>query len=333
VSTVGPWTDLVAPNLVGAWRKILRPSKGVHLTFHRKRLELNQAVVMASDDEKRIVFGIPRHEMIIVGTTDTDYAGDPADVQASAEDVKYLLKVAGEYFPGAKLTADDIISSYVGVRPLVDDGAATESKTSREHLILTDPRNVTFVAGGKYTTYRRMAEQSVVAALEVFPIEDQVRFGRSDTLCALNPLATLHTIADSHRLQKHWALEFGLAEKEIELLISRHGAEALVMLENFKLDGRHVAASSEEKFWTIEARQAIRQTMCMNLTDFYFRRSPLFLSRADHGLIHIAHLGRTFAEELGWSDSERQKQAAQLQAHIRNELAWKQNFGISSSSF
>lgn len=332
VSTVGPWTDLVAPKLVGEWRKILRPSKGVHLTFDRSRLPLSQAVVMAADQQKRIVFGIPRHEMIIIGTTDTDFSGNPEDVCATKDDVDYLLGVAAEYFPGAKLEAKDIISTYAGVRPLVDDGAETESKTSREHVIVKDPRGVTFVAGGKYTTYRRMAEHTVQTALESFSLDDQVRFSRGDTKRPLNDLATAEKLEQAFRSANDWAAEFGLSSQSVQTLIGRHAGEALDILQ----DGRRIAMSlpgtSDEKLWNLEARHAIRHTMCLDLIDFYVRRTPLFLSRADHGLIHIASLSRRFAEELGWSDSRRQEQAAALREHIRHELAWKLKFGINSSS-
>lgn len=336
VSTVGPWTDKVASRLLGEWRKILRPSKGVHLTFDRKRLPLHQAIVMAADKDKRIVFGIPRHEMIIIGTTDTDYSGDPYDVSTTSDDVRYLLKIAEEYFPGAKLTASDIIASYAGVRPLVDDGATTESKTSREHVILKDPRNVTFVAGGKYTTYRRMAEQTMEAALSNFSIEDQVRFGRNDTKKALNPLATAEKIDAGLRAARHWAHETGLGESQVALLMERHGEEALSMMETLQAASSGVDMKNQtldERLWGLEARHAIRHTMCLSLVDFYVRRSPLFLARTDHGLPLIASISRVFASEYGWSDSRRHAEMVAVQTYVRQELDWKQKFSISPSSF
>lgn len=333
VSTVGPWTDLVAPRIVGEWKRILRPSKGVHLTFDRRRLKLNQAVVMAADKEKRIVFGIPRHEMTIIGTTDTDYPGDPADVSTTREDVDYLLKISREYFPGADLKPADIISSYAGVRPLVYDGAETESKTSREHLIFRDPRNVTFVAGGKYTTYRLMAEQAVETALEAFELEDQVRFGRSDTKKPLSELATIEGIEACMRLRRELAKQFQLSVDAVEQLVARHGAEAMVMMEIVRNFPTHTGESSIEKMWMIEAVHAIRETMCLDLIDFYARRTPLFLARPDHGLSYVAQLSRVFAVELGWNDNRRQEEAARLQTYIRHELNWKKQFGINPSFF
>lgn len=331
VSTVGPWTDIVASHLLHEWKKILRPSKGIHLTFDRKRLPLHQAVVMAADKEKRIVFGIPRHEMIIIGTTDTDYSGDPYDVSANADDVRYLMHVASEYFPGAKLTPQDIIASYAGVRPLVDDGAETESKTSREHVIISDPRNVTFVAGGKYTTYRRMAEQTVQAALANFSLENQIRFARGDTKHPLNPGVTIESMDQARLHVGAWAREFDLSKEDMSILIDRHGSEALNLLETGEA-ALAMASTSEERLWSVEVHHAIRHTMCINMIDFYVRRSPLFLARRDHGLSLIEPLGRVFAQELGWSDSRRQAEEASVREHIQRELAWKLKFGISASS-
>lgn len=329
VSTVGPWTDEVGSHLLKSWRKMLRPSKGIHLTFDRKRLQLNQAVVMAADKDKRIVFGIPRHEMIVIGTTDTDYSGDPYDVSVTPEDVRYVLGVAGEYFPGAKLTVQDVVASYAGVRPLVDDGAETESKTSREHVILEDPRGVTFVAGGKYTTYRRMAQDTVESALGKFSIEDRVRFGRNDTERPLNEGATPEKMDTSRLRADDWAKEFGLDSQQIHFLIDRHGSEVLDLLRRgTRREASHPAA--HDAVWALEARHAVRETMCFNLVDFYFRRVPLVLSRADHGLPFVTTVSRVFAEELGWSDSRRQAEATALQAAIRKELDWKTKMGLSA---
>jgi len=319
VSTVGPWTDRVATDLLKDWKKILRPSKGVHLTFKRSRFDVKDAIVMAADDEKRIVFGIPRHEMYIIGTTDTDFSGDPKDVSVTPEDVKYLLEVASHYFPGAKLTKDDIISSYAGVRPLVDDGSVTESKTSREHVILNDPRNITFVAGGKYTTYRRMALDTVESTLDYFNIEDRVRFGRSGTEAPLNRLASVEALTSARQSIERYVNGSGLDREEVTLLVERHAMEIDALLKH----DPGPAFSSKERMWIMEAKHAIRETMCDSLVDFYSRRVPLFLSQRDHGLGYLNRISRAFQEELGWTESERVNACQALQEYIRNELSWR----------
>ena len=341
VSSVGPWTDELATSLLQTWKKLLRPSKGVHLTFKRDRLPITQAVVMAANKEKRIVFGIPRHEMVIIGTTDTDFPEAPESVTATPDDVRYLLGVAHEYFPGAKLTAEDILATYAGVRPLVDDGAETESKTSREHIILRDPRNVTFVAGGKYTTYRLMAEQTVKAALESFPLEDQIRFRLNETKSPLNPLATCEKLDAIGRSVKALSRESGWSEDAVRFLIGRHGEEALELMRYApSMDsfgeapkGQPSGEREDRAIWTAELVHAVRRTMCLNLIDFYTRRSPLFLARADHGLRLIGSLSAAMAHELGWSDDERRAQVETVHQYIQRELSWKRAFGIKDADF
>lgn len=319
VSTVGPWTDAVAVDLLKTWKRVLRPSKGIHLTFDRSRFNVSDAIVMAADNQKRIVFGIPRHEMFIIGTTDTDYKGDPKDVSVTVEDVRYLLNIANEYFPGAALTEDDIIGSYAGVRPLVDDGSETESKTSREHLIYSDERNVTFVAGGKYTTYRRMALDAVESSLDYFDINDRVRFGRSQTEKPLNPLASVDRLASARRAVDRYADQTGLPRQVVRLLVERHAFE----VEHLWQFDPGPEFSSDERMWTIEAKHAIRETMCDSLVDFYARRVPLVLSRADHGLPYLERISRAFQEEIGWSEQERANQSQKLQEYLNREFAWR----------
>ncbi len=317
VSSVGPWTDSVGENLLKDWKKILRPTKGIHLTLPKNRLPLTSAVVMGAEKGDRIVFGIPRHEMTIIGTTDTDFTGDPSEVMTTAEDVRYLLSIADRYFPGASLSVHDVIASYAGVRPLVDDGASTEGKTSREHTIVSDERGFTFVAGGKYTTYRLMCQQTVEQALQQFPLEERVRFARSDTAVPLNG----YTSSDAFHLAQGqasvWAQETGRSKEEVALLAERYGQEAAEILNRYPNVYNH---------WQLEAAQAIDSTMCLNLRDFYTRRVPLFLADSDHGLNFLDDVAQVFQEKLGWGDQRIKLEKKLLTDFMSHELAWKKRF-------
>lgn len=311
ISSVGPWTDQLGETLYKQWKKILRPTKGIHLTFEKKRLPLPSAVVMAA--EKRIVFGIPRHEMVIVGTTDTDFQGSPEDVTATPEDVQYLLQVIDKYFPGAKIQASDIVASYAGVRPLVYDGSSTEGKTSREHTIFTDEHNVTFVAGGKYTTYRLMADEIVRECLKYFPIEDRVQWSRCLTEQPLNPMVTENTRLSDHQIHEELLESKYLSVEEARLLVERHGREALSIWK----------AYGPDRYWELEASHAIESTMCLRLVDFYTRRAPLFLSRADHGIDLIPRISAVFARRIGWTQNQQKQEEQLLADHMERELAWR----------
>lgn len=316
VGSVGPWTDIFGTEVLKKWDRQLKPTKGVHLTFRRDRLKLDSAVVMISDDEKRIVFAIPRHEMIIIGTTDTDFNQNPNEVHTDQQDVDYILKIAQEYFPGAQLKKEDIIASYSGIRPLIDDQSDFESKRSREHKIWYDDRGITFVAGGKYTTYRRMAHQVVDACLDHFSPEDIVKFKDSQTTQAINPLVSLDCLSKAKASESEWISQFNSSQEEVRFLTDRHGLEAEDLLKK------------KQKYnlgtlWEAEAYHAIENTMCLHLKDFFLRRTPLFLSEKDHGRKYFEPISKIFAEHFGWSESERQREIEDTQKAYQFEMQWR----------
>jgi len=317
ISTVGPWTDLFGERLFFDWKKLMRPSKGIHLTLDRSRFPLTDAVVMSARVDKRIVFAIPRHEMVVVGTTDTDFSTDPSHVKTTKEDVEYLLKILNHYFPKAQITEKDILASYAGVRPLVADNSSTESGTSREHMIMSDPRNVTFVAGGKYTTYRHMAEQTIDRAITNLPKDIVSRIHKPKTENPLNIMASKDAISKAKSLIDKWAKESQWSVKDLGFFVSRHGRETEKMINNQSRPDRELGV------WGVEANQAIQNTMCLNLVDFYIRRTPLMLARKDHGLSFAEPLSRLFAKKLSWSESQRVGQLEAIGEHIRTEMGWK----------
>ncbi len=154
VNASGPW----AAGLPHSHVK-LRLTKGIHLVMKRSRVPAADAVVLT--EGKRILFVIPWGERLILGTTDTDYSGSLDEVHPDPADTAYLLGVAGEFFPQAALATKDIISSWAGLRPLLADGKGGASDISRAHQIRNPEPNWWDVAGGKLTTYRLMAEQTV----------------------------------------------------------------------------------------------------------------------------------------------------------------------------
>ncbi len=314
ISTVGPWTDLVGEKLVNQWKKILRPTKGIHLTFLKEKLQLDSAVVMAAEKSDRIVFAIPRHEMVIIGTTDTDFKDHPENVKVTPEDVDYLLKITNQYFPGANLTAQDIVSSYAGVRPLVQDNSASEGKTSREHTIMHDPSGITFVAGGKYTTYRLMSEDIVDQVLKYFPYEKRVSLKRCETEQALNEYTTeeKYNEALSETKETQDSIRYKLA--------LRHGMEYRNILASYY--GKYTT------YWQFEAAHAIHSTMCLSIKDFYCRRVPLFLAQKDHGVSLLEEIAEVFQREYAMSAAELEKQKTELFDYIKHELSWMRSFNL-----
>ena len=163
VNATGPWADGLPHSRVK-----LRVTKGIHLVVERARLAVPETVVMT--EGKRILFAIPWGERTILGTTDTDYNGPLDRVTADAEDIRYVLQITNQFFPAARLSDADVVSSWAGLRPLVANPNGKPSDLSRSHEIKNPEPGWWDVTGGKLTTYRLMAEQAVdqlVAALKI----------------------------------------------------------------------------------------------------------------------------------------------------------------------
>ena len=178
INATGPWTDqTIAMSRPLSGRSILRPTKGVHVVVDRARLPIRNAVVCFHPNDKRVLFAIPWGERTYIGTTDTDFEGDPGAVAATSEDVDYLLAAANFQFPDQALSRDDVIATWAGIRPLMapqgdDAEELSESSVSREHQILVGHDGLITIAGGKLTTYRRMAAEVVDTAVRLLELTD-----------------------------------------------------------------------------------------------------------------------------------------------------------------
>jgi len=162
IVTAGPWSDELIQKDVPHAIKRLRPTKGIHLVY---RGEISQsAFLLQSRQDKRIFFIIPFKGNSLIGTTDTDYQQSPDKVEVDEADIQYLLNEASRVFPNINFDRSKIISTFAGIRPLVTD-KGDPSRVSRKHEIETNASGITFVMGGKYTTYRAIAEEALGIAM------------------------------------------------------------------------------------------------------------------------------------------------------------------------
>jgi glycerol-3-phosphate dehydrogenase len=161
VNCGGPWGEEVAARAGAVRPTPLAPTKGVHVVV--PRLPLEDALILSAGADGRVFFVIPWAGRSLIGTTDTKYAGDPDNVEVTADDVDYLLEAARHYLPGQTLSREGISYAFAGLRPLVaphrPDVAA--GAISRRHHIFFEPPAFITLLGGKFTTYRRMAEETV----------------------------------------------------------------------------------------------------------------------------------------------------------------------------
>jgi len=166
LNATGPWTDEIARLEGEPHGPAVRGTKGVHIAVPAARVGNRSAVTMLSPDDGRVMFTLPAGTHTIIGTTDTPTPEHPHEVRASRADVRYLLNACNRFFPAARLTEDDVVAAWAGIRPLVaTDKAGSPASASREHAIRTSARGLITITGGKLTTYREMAEQCVDVVL------------------------------------------------------------------------------------------------------------------------------------------------------------------------
>ncbi len=161
VNAAGPFCDEVRRLAEPSAPPLLAPSQGVHLVFDRRFLPGDAAIMVPHTSDGRVMFAIPWLGKTLVGTTDTPIAGAVAEPRAREAEIAFLLDTAGRYLAHAP-SREDARSVFVGIRPLVRSGAATNTAAlSRDHTIHIDQNGLLTIAGGKWTTYRRMAEDCV----------------------------------------------------------------------------------------------------------------------------------------------------------------------------
>ncbi|HEU5307489.1 MAG TPA: glycerol-3-phosphate dehydrogenase/oxidase, partial [Acidimicrobiia bacterium] len=167
VNAAGVWSDDVRALDEGVHPASIRPAKGIHIALPWEKVRNDIAAIIPVPGDKRMLFVVPWGDTTYVGTTDTDYDGPLDDPACTPADVDYLL-AALNAISEEKLTADDVVGTWAGLRPLLRTGRSTRtSDLSRRHTVRVAPSGVVTVTGGKLTTYRRMAADAVDAALDV----------------------------------------------------------------------------------------------------------------------------------------------------------------------
>lgn len=169
INAAGPWVgDVITNVLKKPDQNLVRLVKGSHIIIN-KIFEHNKAYLFQGN-MGRVIFAIPyENDYTLIGTTDQEYDGDPADVIISEEEIHYLCKVSNEYFKQA-ISPDDVISHFAGVRPLYNDGASDAKEATRDFVLnLDEDQALLNIIGGKITTYRVLAEQAMDKIKDYFP--------------------------------------------------------------------------------------------------------------------------------------------------------------------
>ena len=285
VNATGVWLDRLRSKTTSA--PSLRPTKGIHIFLPREKVGNREAVVLNAKRDGRMLFVLPWGSLTLVGTTDTDFTGDPDRVVPTADDAAYLLEAVNDAFPEAHAASSDVVSAYAGLRPLIREAEAKEeSDISREHEIFEDPDGLLSVAGGKLTTHRAMAEEVV----------DRVcaRLGRNLACRTKETAIVSEATADEIRT-------LGIKEDVARFLLSRHPVVDVRAWLGKPSEQERIVP--ELPFLWMEVSLAVESEMAQHLEDVMVRRLGLFYESADQGLAVAPAVASRMGTHRGWDAS------------------------------
>jgi len=310
VNASGAWFDRVAGKLTDPGNVTqIRTTKGVHIACPPVT---NRAVVVFSRVDGRLMFIIPWLGYSWIGTTDTDFDGDPATAQATSEDVDYVLRSVTEYLPALDTT--QIYFSNAGVRALVKE-KGSESSVSRRHRIAagapSGAGNLISVLGGKITGYRAIAEDAVDAVCAKLKLN-------APCVTATTPLP-----GAAGDVRSANASNAGLTNETIAHLFEFYGSRATEVIQ-LAASGEHFRETLSAFGPDVAAQVvfAARTEQCVRLVDFLLRRTLLGFSQ-DQGQSVVARAATLLAEELGWSRERTSEEINLYQEHIDATQAFR----------
>ena len=303
VNATGPWVDAVRRfEQDGAVTPLLRRTKGAHVVVPRARIGHTEGITFLSPLDGRVMFVLPWGDWSYIGTTDTDTAESPDAVAVTPEDVRYLLRSANSRFPSARLSEDDVIATWAGLRPLIDGSARAADAVSREHAIVDGPGGVLTVAGGKLTTYRAMAAEVVDRIVQRIPPRDG-RPWPAESATDREPLPGGETpeLASIRSL----GFDAGFSERTVEHLLRHYGTEAAGL---YNLARREPALAQplhpQHPAIAAEVVHAARREFARRVEDVLVRRVHLFYETADRGRAAAPRTAELLGRELSWTTAE-----------------------------
>ena len=307
VNATGPWVDELREKDNSCKGKRLHLTKGVHIVVPKEKLDLKQSVYFDVDDG-RMIFAIPRQNSTYLGTTDTNYKGDTQRPEVSLEDVNYILSATNNMFPEVKLSSDDVISSWAGLRPLIHEDGKDPSAISRTDELFESETGLITIAGGKLTGYRLMAKKVLRFICDKKKIRRKCKTRRirlsGGEFASPKQLLT-YKMAIIEKLAT-----LNLPEADAEYLVHNYGKQTDRILAIYQ-------EQKERKLVEAEALFALKYDGVCYLNDFYIRRTGkmYFAPQTIKGDLDV--VAAVFAAVLGW-DAEK---VVQEKKSVDDEIA------------
>ncbi|MFI8827432.1 glycerol-3-phosphate dehydrogenase/oxidase [Streptomyces sp. NPDC053431] len=311
VNATGVWTDDTQALIGERGQFHVRASKGIHLVVPKDRIHSTTGLILRT--EKSVLFVIPWGRHWIIGTTDTDWDLDKAHPAASSADIDYLLEHVNSVL-ATPLTRDDVQGVYAGLRPLLAGESDATSKLSREHTVAHPVPGLVVVAGGKYTTYRVMAQDAVDEAVHALDkrvaacvTEDTPLLGAEGYRALWNARAGI-------------AARAGLHVARVEHLLNRYGSLTEEILDLVAADPALAAPlPAAEDYLKAEIVYAASHEGARHLDDVLTRRTRISIETFDRGTLSARECAELMAPVLGWDARQIDKEVEHYEKRVEAE--------------
>ena len=303
INATGVWTEesQALADATGGLKVLA--SKGIHLVIPKEKIDSEVGLFLRT--EKSVLFIIPWKYYWIIGTTDTAYHEGFRDPVADETDIEYLLAEANTVLKDP-LTKDDVISTFAGLRPLLQPGTLDENqstKVSREHTVTTVTPGMTAIAGGKLTTYRQMAEDAVDFAMgEAFTKEHPSVTAKTELEGADGYFALWNS-------RETIAKDRGLTVDQVEDLLDRYGSDIQIIFK--MIDERPDLGerlSHAPHYLRADVAFGVEYEGAMHLEDILLHRVRLVYEERDSGLEAMPEIADLMGEMLGWDQDAKARE-------------------------
>jgi len=327
VNATGPWVDKLREKDNSLKGKRIHHTKGIHIVFEKERFPLNHAIYFDTGD-KRMVFAIPRQDIVYVGTTDTDYFDNLENPTITESDVEYLLKAVNRIAPTVNLTRKDVKSAWSGLRPLIHEEGKDPSELSRKDEIFHSKSGLISIAGGKLTGYRIMAKDVVKIVVKRLSEQEDREFPKCQTknlrlaggeFPFYPDMANLITYADKKYDE---VKQTGISINNFKRLFYRYGMNIDKVSEK-AFDFYTETRDTNYSWLKAELLYCVNNESIATLSDFFIRRTGMIFFYIDEIYQIYETAAEILSEFLNWDSETKQKNIEDLKLELKRATVFE----------
>jgi glycerol-3-phosphate dehydrogenase len=305
-NTTGVWIDSLRKLDDPKAENVLAPSQGIHLVFDKEKLPCRTAMIIPKTADGRVVFVIPWEGKVLLGTTDTPIQKIDDEPLPLQSEVEFLLKTGNEYLD-TKLTKADIESVFSGLRPLISTGDKKDTKSiSREEAILVSDSGLVTMSGGKWSTFRKMAEDLTDKLISVGNLTSKMKCFTASFAFPGADGYSKHLVA---KIQTMYDLPYETAVR----LSDAYGGEVPLILGK-----KPKEIKKGSGYFVEEIKHFVKKEFALSLSDVMARRWRILFLDLNLAESLAMQTNNILAKELGWKETEKKSSLNELLKHIKD---------------